>query len=158
VSQEGTHGIQGLDLLGRKVLLADGAALNIVLDRMRAGANAATQYAALSEMATQLIVAIEDLTRATQQAWSSGNAQETLANASGYLRGFGHVVLAWIWLELAQTSQRALEKGGADLAFHRGKLAAARYFFTFELPLAAVWLQPVARCEDLLRSVDPHWL
>ena len=155
---EGTHGIQGLDLLGRKVLLDDGAALAIVLERMRGCAQAARPHAALGGMAAQMVTAVDQLALATQQAWSSGDAQETLANASGYLRAFGHVVLAWIWLELALTSRRALDQGSLDAAFHSGKLAAARYFFAFELPQAAVWLAPVARREDLLRIVEPAWL
>jgi butyryl-CoA dehydrogenase len=50
-----------------------------------------------------------------------------------------------------------LDKGDAAADFHHGKLAAARYFFTFELPLAAVWLGPVAQHESLLRTVEPQW-
>ena len=154
---EGTHGIQGLDLLGRKAVMNEGAALNIVLERMRISAREAKEVESLSEMSKQLVEAVELIALATQQAWSTGNAQETLANATCYLRAFGHVVIAWIWLELALTARRALDSGSVAVEFHSGKLAAARYFFTFELPLAAVWLLPVSRREALLRNVQPQW-
>ena len=154
---EGTHGIQGLDLLGRKALLHDGEALEIVVERMRATAREARVLRELALQSVELATAVDLLARATQQAWSTGNAQEALANATSYLRAFGHIVMAWIWLELAQTSCRALDDPSAATDFHHGKLAAARYFFTFELPLAAVWLKPVARRDSLLRSTEPQW-
>jgi butyryl-CoA dehydrogenase len=154
---EGTHGIQGLDLLGRKALMNEGAALEIVFERMRTSARAASAVASLTTMSVALAEAVDTLAHATRQAWSTGNAQETLANATCYLRAFGHIVMAWIWLELALTSCRALDQGSAAADFHAGKLAAARYFFTFELPLAAVWLEPVAQREALLRTTQPQW-
>jgi len=155
---EGTHGIQGLDLLGRKALMNDGAALAIVFDRMRASARQSRSVESLAKMSAELAQAVDSLAQATRQAWSTDNAQETLANATSYLRAFGHIVLAWIWLELAQTALRALDHAGAARDFFHGKFAAARYFFTFELPLAAVWLEPVARREALLRTTQPQWL
>lgn len=149
---EGTHGIQGLDLLGRKVLLGDGAALNALLAVMRATAAKVTPQ--LIELAGALNQAVEAVELATKQAWSCGDAPEALANATSYLRAFGHLVLAWIWFDLALLSQRALDDGEGEARFHMGKLAAARYFFAFELPLVEVWLRPVARREPLLREID----
>ena len=154
---EGTHGIQALDLLGRKVRMDQGAALAAVLQTLRATASAASEIEGLQAMAGQLGRSLDQLALATQQAWSGNDARETLANATPYLRAFGHTVLAWVWLELAQVSMRALEQGTAHADFHQGKLAAARYFFAFELPLAAVWLQPVAGRDALLRDTPAQW-
>ncbi len=50
---------------------------------------------------------------------------EALANATPDLQAFGHVVVAWLWLDIALAS-------GGDAG--RGRLAAARYFFDYELP------------------------
>ncbi|MCY1174856.1 hypothetical protein D9M73_150710 [compost metagenome] len=85
----------------------------------------------------------------TQTLWSAGDSSVTLANASVYLEAFGHVVVAWIWLEQALLAQAALAQasGKEDQDFYRGKLAAAAYFFRFELPRVGPQL-------DLLASLD----
>jgi hypothetical protein len=44
---------------------------------------------------------------ATKAAWSTGQPEEALANATPYLQAFGHVVLAWLWLDVAMAARRA---------------------------------------------------
>ena len=63
--------------------------------------------------------------------------EEALANATPYLQAFGHVVLAWLWLDVALAVPRP---GPAAGAFGQGKLAAMRYFFAYELPKIDAWL------------------
>ncbi|MNT45747.1 hypothetical protein D3C72_1823450 [compost metagenome] len=65
----------------------------------------------------------------------------------GRPEAFGHIVLAWIWLEQAIAASAALQRGCADADFYRGKLAAAAYFFRWELPRVGPQL-------DLLASLD----
>ena len=57
------------------------------------------------------------------------------------MQAFGHMVLAWIWLDVALAS-RAHAAGHAGPA-HTGRLAAARYFFHYELPKIGAWLKVV---------------
>ena len=72
-----------------------------------------------------------------------------LANSTVYLEMFGHTVLAWIWLRQAIAASRRLTLGNAaDEDFYRGKLAACRYFFNWELPKT----QPQ---HTLLRALEP---
>ncbi|SOY46688.1 putative ACYL-COA DEHYDROGENASE [Cupriavidus taiwanensis] len=148
---EGTHGIQGLDLLGRKVVMKDGAAFRLLGERVQAtiGRALAADDAELAQQARALGAATKRLAEVTQTLWSAGDANVTLANASVYLEAFGHVVVAWIWLEQALLAQAALAQasGKEDQDFYRGKLAAAAYFFRFELPRVGSQL-------DLLASLD----
>ncbi|MCK9284027.1 MAG: acyl-CoA dehydrogenase [Rhodocyclaceae bacterium] len=155
---EGTHGIHALDLLGRKVLMKDGEALRILFGRIGATAAAAAAVDGLQPLARQLSAAVEIVALATAEAWRSGSARAALTNATGYLRAFGHMVLAWIWLDLAIVSAQALTAAGTAADFHRGKLAAARYFFAYELPLVAAWLAPVRACDSLCRETATDWL
>uniref|UniRef100_UPI00163FFCC6 acyl-CoA dehydrogenase C-terminal domain-containing protein n=1 Tax=Burkholderia gladioli TaxID=28095 RepID=UPI00163FFCC6 len=84
----------------------------------------------------------------TRIVWSSGDLGLTLANATVYLEAFGHIVAAWIWLEQAWVAQAALPQAVAeDEDFYRGKLAAAGYFFRWELRETGPQL-------DLLASLD----
>ncbi|SFK36727.1 acyl-CoA dehydrogenase [Geodermatophilus ruber] len=137
---EGTNGIQALDLLGRKVVMQDGAGL-----RLLAGTIAATTARAAGTdwagFAVDLDAAVDRLTRVTATLWGVGDPAVTLANASAYLEAAGHVVVAWLWLE------QALATAGRTSDFHEGKRAAARYFARYELPTVHTRL-------DLLESLD----
>ncbi|MCP5288916.1 MAG: acyl-CoA dehydrogenase [Burkholderiaceae bacterium] len=150
---EGTHGIQALDLLGRKVVMEGGAGLKLLAARVQATIERALQDASLAESANALAAALQRLGAATRSAWATGVPEEALANATPYLQAFGHVVLAWIWLELAL----ALALAGRDDAFALGKRAAQRYFFAYELPKIDVWLGVVARREAVCRAMRPEW-
>ena len=60
--------------------------------------------------------------------WGEGDPALALANATLYLEAFGHLVVAWLWLE------QLVAVGDREGSFDDGKRAAARYFFPFELP------------------------
>ena len=148
---EGTHGIQGLDLLGRKVVMNGGAGLKLLAARVSATAERAGHVDGLVEHAGALAAALQRLVAATKSAWSTGVPEEALANATPYLQAFGHVVLAWVWLDVALVASTR----NSDLA--SGKLAAMRYFFAYELPKIDAWLGVVARREPLLRDMQDAW-
>lgn len=135
---EGTHGIQALDLLGRKVLMEEGRGLKLLAARMTATITRAREQAELAPHAAQLAQALQQVGAATQAAWSTGQPGEALANAVPYLQAFGHTVLAWIWLDVALATQ-----AGAPDAGQRGRLLAAQYFFRYELPKIGAWLKVV---------------
>jgi butyryl-CoA dehydrogenase len=151
---EGTHGIQALDLLGRKVVMEGGAGLKLLATRMSATIERAGQVAGLAEPATALAAALQKVGAATKAAWATGNPEEALANATPYLQAFGHLALAWIWLEVALAAERAAP---ARAALKPGKHAAMRYFFAYELPKIDAWLGVVARREPLVRQMRAEW-
>lgn len=148
---EGTHGIQALDLLGRKVVMDGGAGLELLAGRIAATTEAAGHVEGLVEPANALAASLQRLGAATKSAWATGVPEEALANATPYLQAFGHVVLAWIWLDVALAASRP-GAIGTD-AFREGKLAGMRYFFAYELPKIDAWLGVVARREALVREI-----
>jgi butyryl-CoA dehydrogenase len=148
---EGTHGIQGMDLLGRKVVMDDGAGLKLLAQRVMRTVDSAAEVPSLREHAQALARALEQLIGATRAAWSTGVPEEALANATAYLQAFGHFVIAWLWLDVAQVAQR----GSSD--FHQGKLAAMRYFFRFELPKIDAWLAVVQTRDPTCREMRDAW-
>ncbi|SFC61511.1 butyryl-CoA dehydrogenase [Polaromonas sp. OV174] len=138
---EGTHGIQAMDLLGRKVLMEGGRGLQLLAARIKVTIERATQLPELAAHANALGQALQHVGRATQAAWAGAHPGEALANAVPYMQGFGHTVLAWIWLEVALA---ALKADSAKLiAATAGRLGAARYFYHYELPKVGAWLQVV---------------
>jgi alkylation response protein AidB-like acyl-CoA dehydrogenase len=146
---EGTHGIQALDLLGRKVTMNGGAGLKLLAARMADTAQRAGQVQGLALHATELSAALQELGAATKAAWATGVPEEALANATPYLQAFGHVVLAWLWLDVALAAR--------GHALGAGKHAALRYFYAFELPKVSAWLAAVSRRESLLREMRDDW-
>lgn len=132
---EGTHGIQAMDLLGRKVLLQDGLGLHMLGQRILATcarANTADQI----QQSNALTSAWTDVCQATRDAWQGNDPALSLANAVPYMQAFGHTVLAWIWLDLSLASQ-------GDGAANTGRRLACQYFFQYELPKISAWLKVV---------------
>jgi alkylation response protein AidB-like acyl-CoA dehydrogenase len=140
---EGTHGIQALDLLGRKVVADGGAGLRALLATFTATGDraVATGDPELARFAEQLRQVARRVASVTARLWAAGDAELALANATAYLEAVGHVVIAWVWLE------QALAAHGKDGAFYQGKRLAARFFYRCELPRVGPQL-------DLLASLD----
>ncbi|HEY0844731.1 MAG TPA: acyl-CoA dehydrogenase [Noviherbaspirillum sp.] len=141
---EGTHGIQGLDLLGRKVSMQNGAAFKALGVEVQKTIAKALKVPELSGFANALAAVLHRIDAVTQALYGAGDMNKTLANASAYLEAFGHTVVAWIWLDQALL---AVGQSGHDADFYRGKLQACTYFFKWELPK----VQPQL---DLLESID----
>jgi len=137
---EGTHGIQAMDLLGRKVLMENGRGLQLLAERMMA--TAAKAEASWAPEAAALRDALKQVGQATQQAWDGAEPAQALANAVPYLQAFGHTVIAWIWLDVAHSL------GDDSSAAAQGRRAACRYFFRYELPKIGAWL-------NVVKSRDP---
>jgi alkylation response protein AidB-like acyl-CoA dehydrogenase len=137
---EGTHGIQALDLLGRKAGMEDGAALQLLMREMHATLRQARKCDSpeLRGFADDLSGAVDRMMETTRNllcAAANGEVELALANASVYLEMAGHMVVAWIWLRQALVAVGKLPQAhGAERDFYQGKLAACAYFFRWELP------------------------
>jgi alkylation response protein AidB-like acyl-CoA dehydrogenase len=136
---EGTHGIQAADLLGRKVLMERGRGVELLAGRVNATIERAIQQPELAEYANALGKAWQQVDAATKAAWATGDPGEALANAVPYMQAFGHMILAWIWLDVA-----LVIPSGSRHPPHVGRLAATRFFHRYELPKIGAWLGVVA--------------
>jgi len=148
---EGTHGIQGLDLLGRKVVMDGGAGLRALAETIAATV-AAARVAGLTAEADAVAAAAQRLTAVTATLWAAGDPAVTLANSSVYLEAAGHVVVAWIWLA------QLVALGARDDGFARGKRAAAAYFLRHELPRTGPQFDLLASLDRTVLDADPAYL
>jgi butyryl-CoA dehydrogenase len=151
---EGTWGIQGLDILGRKVQMHKGAAVAILREEIQATINAATTYPQLADYGEQLTVTFDQIERTIAAVVGCDDKALALANATIFLDAMGHGVIAWMWLKQAIAACAGLDNGDAgDKDFYTGKLAATKFFFAYELPKARTSLAVVAdldsTCYDL---------
>ena len=156
---EGTHGIQALDLLGRKVVMQGGAGFKLLADTVLATAKQAADVPSLAADAASLKRSLSALQAATEAAWATGEPVEALANATPYLQAFGHTVLAWMWLDVALCAQSALNDSvdAVERNALQGKLAASTYFFNYELPRVSAWLSVVRTRDATCRSMAAEW-
>jgi hypothetical protein len=138
---EGTHGIHGLDLLGRKVVMQDGAGLTLLAERINQTIDKAMESGSTAGYAKDLQRAVQRLVDVTAAVWAAGDVATTLANSTVYLEAAGHVVVAWMWME------QLIAANDHQGDFYDGKRAAAQYFYGYELP-------KVGPMFDLLESLD----
>ncbi|MFI9508210.1 acyl-CoA dehydrogenase [Nocardia sp. NPDC052566] len=149
---EGTHGIQGLDLLARKVTQQGGAGLVEFGARIAATVAAAnTAGGEAAALAAQLDSVWQRTVQVTAGLFASGDIEAALANSTYYLEAFGHLVIAWIWLE------QFVATGTATEDFHEGKRQAARYFFRVELPKTGPALDLLAGSDPTTREMRDAW-
>jgi butyryl-CoA dehydrogenase len=149
---EGTHGIQALDLLGRKVVMHGGSGLTLLTETMAATtARARSEGGEAATLAGRLDDVRRRLPEVTAQVWGSGDVELALANATAYLEATGHVVLAWLWLEQYLAAQ------GREGDFYDGKRQAARYFFAHELPRTGPQLDLLASLDRTTLDMQDSW-
>jgi butyryl-CoA dehydrogenase len=158
---EGTEGIQSLDLLGRKLAQHNGAGLKQLIRLIASTAERASHHPGLDTLRQpleQLVNRLQAVTLALLGDLAQGKVNAALANSSLYLKAFGHCVIGWRWLEQALHAELGLLKGNAaDRDFYQGKLQAARYFLTWEVPGCHNELALLEARDDTCLSMQEEW-
>jgi butyryl-CoA dehydrogenase len=136
---EGTTGIQALDLLGRKVIIHEGAALKLFREEVTVAIQTASGVEELRPYADRLMRGITLLGEVTDhlvRIRRKEDIEASLADAVLYLEMFSLIAIAWQWLiqGLAIVRGGELNPSPADAAFYSGKLRTMRFFFHYELP------------------------
>ncbi len=136
---EGTTGIHGLDLLGRKVMMRDGKAYKLYLEEVQGAIRGAEKFEELQSCAQKLKESLEMLQKVTGHLMGVGRKETPelfLADATLYLEFFGIICVAWQWLVQATAVVKGLrnDPGEVEANFYNGKFFAFRYFFEYELP------------------------
>ncbi|MGH1341523.1 MAG: acyl-CoA dehydrogenase [Nannocystales bacterium] len=134
---EGTNGVQGLDLLGRKVMQDRGRAFGRLCSKVQSAIERAGGFDELADDRGALAHALGRVVETTGilgTAAAAGKVRLALANATEYLHMLGHVVVGWMWLEQAMAAITGRDAGTTDPDFAAGKIHASRFFCRYELP------------------------
>jgi butyryl-CoA dehydrogenase len=134
---EGTTAMHAMDILRRKVRMSDGRALELFEAKVKATIETAASFSSLKGFSRLLGEALYSLNTVTQVIITHGDHNKELANANLYLEAFGHITIAWLWLEQAMCAARLLESKNTDYSteYLQGKLRAMTYFYRYELPV-----------------------
>ncbi len=161
---EGTTGIHGMDLLGRKVMMAGGQALTLFMKEIVSEITKANEVESLKHYAGQMTdsaSALHELTLFLLKLAMKDKPEVFLSDATLYLESFGTVTIAWIWLKQAIVAEKALQQGGLsddETNFYRGKIAAFQYFFEYELPKTKALNERLRSENRITLEMEPGWL
>jgi len=136
---EGTTGIHGLDLLGRKVVMENGKTFRYFLEEVEAAIKEGAEYNASQEYGKRLGEALQSLQRVTEHLVElalKGDIERFLADATLYLEFLGIIAVAWQWLKQGIAAEKAMAASSSSHGydFYTGKLQTMTYFFHYELP------------------------
>ncbi|MVN86407.1 acyl-CoA dehydrogenase [Deinococcus sp. HMF7620] len=158
---EGTEGIQGNDLLGRKLTQKGGRGLVVLLEKIETDLAASDGFERLEEIRAALRQALtqtrEAITSLLSRAAELG-PDVVLANANSALEALGHTVVGWMWLRQGVAAARALpDARGSDADFYQGKLHAARFFAVYELPKVRAYAELLRSADLTTLEMQPGW-
>ena len=157
---EGTTGIHGLDILGRKVSMVNGKAFELFKNEINASITEGEQSDKTATFATKLAENISNLTTLTRQILENGQKsgpEVMLADATLYLEYFGLVVIGWMWLKQGIAADKALKhgvEGEDDKLFYDSKLVTMRFFFEYELPKTKALHEQLLNFDKLTVSLE----
>ena len=159
---EGTHGIQSLDLLGRKLWMHNGKGLQLLMGKVKTTLANAQEKPELKSLIKTYQNKLTTFTQATMvlgQNLQTGKVDETLANSALYLDMMGKMVVAWLWIEMAEKAIRVFGESQSeeDKQFMAGKLQACKYFIEWELGEIEHQAQLLTSLDDTCSSMEKEW-
>jgi len=151
---EGTTGIQSLDLLGRKVTLQNGAALQLLLKEINEVTHEASNHEDLKPYAEKLTKSVGWVQKALEYLLPfgmKGDYESFLADATAFMSMTSNVVIAYQWLKMATRAKHALVTGDKTYSstFYENKIHTMKFYYKYELPHARANLETILNEEEL---------
>jgi len=153
---EGTTGIQGLDLAGRKTLSDKGEAMGDLLDEIQQTAKDMSAIDSLSGMAASLSSAVQSGREA--MAWLLEHAAQDRNAVGGasvnYMMLMGYLCGGWVMGVSALKAIKALESGSGDESFLKAKQVTAQFYFEHLLPRTASYFSTVMAGSESMMALN----
>lgn len=155
---EGTNGIQALDLVGRKTLFDNGAALTALIAEMRQVATEAQQSVQHGGDGEKLSQALDAFEQARDQLLNSDDKQFAATVAYNFLMLSGTVCGAWQLLRQALKAEQALAGGDTDKPFLTAKQQTATFYISQILPRYRGYVQMIADGSEPVMALNDEQL
>ncbi len=153
---EGTTGIQGLDLMGRKIIRDKGMALAELIAELNSfSSELESQGAELAAIAGPFAIALKTLEEVSHWFLQEASNDPDLAGAVSvnFLMLMGNVVCGWLMAKSAVAAKRHLH-AGADDEFYRNKIKTAIFFAEHILPRSEGLKYSVLAGSGSVMSID----
>lgn len=136
---EGTDGIQAMDLLGRKLGMAEGRVFMNLLGEIQKTIAMARESKGLEELTVEIETAVNRLGEVALHIGKSALSPQfkvAFAHAFPFMEVMGDVVMAWMLLWRAALAKQKLDGGARkkDVDFYEGQLKTAEFFIHTILP------------------------
>ncbi len=157
---EGTTGIQGLDLLGRKVVAEGGAALAALsheIEQTVSQAQAAGVFPEAGDRMRKTVARVGETTMHLAGKGLRGDVEGMLLHSADYLEAMSILVVSWLWLKQATVASQRMASSVGDADFYQGKLCTAQYWLATELPRVDHLLDLCTQGEDSYARMQPAW-
>ncbi len=160
---EGTTGIQSQDLLGRKVPMQNGKALELLIAEIMQTITLASKDDELKKYGAVLA----DKLKLSQKVLGhlipfamKGNYERYLADANLFMEYMSIVVLGWLWLEMAVNAKNELGNSNRKYSetFYESKIHTTRFYFKYEVPKTNSLAESLMSDEILIIKNDKEYI
>ncbi|HBK71907.1 MAG TPA: acyl-CoA dehydrogenase [Flavobacteriaceae bacterium] len=151
---EGTTGIQSLDLLGRKITMKKGKALELLAIEIQETIKNASKFDDLKPFANTLLEnlsLVQKVIGTIMPHAMKGNYERFLADATVFMDFMGTIVIGWQWLKTAAVAKQTLADGNGNQpsAFYESKIHTMKFFYTYEISKTKGLAKTVMNNEEL---------
>lgn len=156
---EGTTGIQSQDLLGRKVTMENGKALQLLSEEITKSIKASMAHETLSPYAKKLGEKLELTQKVLQSLMGyamKGDYERFLADATPFMEFFSNILVGWLWLDMGREAQQAIASGATEHSteFYESKIHTMEFYFTYELPKTSGLAEIIMNGKSLTIGAD----
>ncbi|MEN8857342.1 MAG: acyl-CoA dehydrogenase [Flavobacteriaceae bacterium] len=155
---EGTTGIQSQDLLGRKVTMQNGKALQLLSAEIMKTIQEASKVEGLQSYAKTLGAKLQLTQKVLGHLMPhvmKGDYERYLADASVFMEFLSLVIIGWTWLDLGLNATNALtSEGKYSKEFYDSKIHTMKYFFTYEIPKTSGLAEILLNTESITIKKD----
>ena len=136
---EGTTGIQSQDLLGRKLLMENGKALELLNNEIMNTIRQASEYDDFKKYANKLgekLLLTQKVIGFLVGFAKKGDYERFLSDATPFMEFFSTITMAWIWLDIAVNAKNNIVTSKKDYSeeFYENKIHSMKFYFKYELP------------------------
>ena len=156
---EGTHGIQALDLIGRKIFTNEGKSFIYLLTLIKETISKAKKDAELKIFGDQLdasIMQLESVVESIKLKRKNSSDYLALSSAGIFLDAFGLILIGWMWLKQGIIVFDKLRVEDTN-SFYLGKKSTIKFYFNHDLPKARERLDFISRFDSSFVEMESDW-
>ena len=156
---EGTHGIQALDLIGRKIFINEGKSFIYLLTLIKETISKAKKDAELKIFGDQLeasIMHLESVVESIKLKRKNSSDYLALSSAGIFLDAFGLILIGWMWLKQGIIVFDKLRVEDTN-SFYLGKKSTIKFYFNHDLPKARERLDFISRFDSSFVEMESDW-
>ena len=151
---EGTTGIQSLDLLGRKIPLENGKALQLLTEDMKKTISQAKNHETLSPFADILAGKMGEIQQALGYLMPyamKGDFENYLADATIFMEMASTIIIGHQWLKMANEATKKLSENNKkfETSFYESKIYTMKFYYKYEMPKTKAHLETLTSSEKL---------